>query len=262
MAGEGRADAAAARPAPAHRGRSTTRSAASRCRPARRAAWSCWHEAERRAALQRLGALVLCLRRRAAAPGAPPSSPCASGRPTTTPASRSSPTSALSARHQLLQNPPRLVIDIDGLTLDPALRELVGKVQPDDPFIAGVRVGQNAAARGAPGARPEAAGGAAAVHAGAGGRLPAPAGLRPVPDAGARPAAGADPRQGGRRQAGRAQRADALGEFIARVDKAAAAPRRHRPLPRPPPPRRRCRPRRRRPRPSRPAPRCSGASTG
>jgi N-acetylmuramoyl-L-alanine amidase len=51
---------------------------------------------------------------------------------------------ALSARHQLLQNPPRLLVDIDGLTLDPALRELIGKVQPDDPYIAGVRVGQNA----------------------------------------------------------------------------------------------------------------------
>jgi N-acetylmuramoyl-L-alanine amidase len=51
---------------------------------------------------------------------------------------------ALAARHQLLHNPPRLLIDIDGLTLDSALRELVGKVQTDDPFIAGVRVGQNA----------------------------------------------------------------------------------------------------------------------
>lgn len=51
---------------------------------------------------------------------------------------------ALNARHQLLQNPPRLLVDIDGLTLDPALRELVGKVRPDDPYIAGVRVGQNA----------------------------------------------------------------------------------------------------------------------
>ena len=50
----------------------------------------------------------------------------------------------LVARQQLLHNPPRLVVDIDGLTLDPALRDLVGKVQPDDPFIAGVRVGQNA----------------------------------------------------------------------------------------------------------------------
>ncbi len=49
----------------------------------------------------------------------------------------------LSARHQLLQNPPRLLVDIDGLTLDASLRELVGKVRPDDPYIAGVRVGQN-----------------------------------------------------------------------------------------------------------------------
>ena len=31
----------------------------------------------------------------------------------------------------------------DGLELSPALRELVGKVRSDDPFIEGVRVGQN-----------------------------------------------------------------------------------------------------------------------
>ena len=49
----------------------------------------------------------------------------------------------LAARQQLLDGPPRLVVDIDGLELSPALRELVGKVRPDDPFIAGVRVGQN-----------------------------------------------------------------------------------------------------------------------
>jgi N-acetylmuramoyl-L-alanine amidase len=50
---------------------------------------------------------------------------------------------ALSAQHRLLDNPDRLVVDIDGLELSPALRELVGKVRPDDPYIAGVRVGQN-----------------------------------------------------------------------------------------------------------------------
>lgn len=50
---------------------------------------------------------------------------------------------ALSAKHFLADNPPRLVIDIDGLELSPALRELVGKIRPDDPFIEGVRVGQN-----------------------------------------------------------------------------------------------------------------------
>jgi len=50
---------------------------------------------------------------------------------------------ALSARHFLTDNPHRLVVDIDQLELSPALRELVGKVRPDDPYIAGVRVGQN-----------------------------------------------------------------------------------------------------------------------
>jgi N-acetylmuramoyl-L-alanine amidase len=50
---------------------------------------------------------------------------------------------ALSARHFLAVAPDRLVIDIDGLELSPQLRELVGKVRSDDPFIAGVRVGQS-----------------------------------------------------------------------------------------------------------------------
>jgi N-acetylmuramoyl-L-alanine amidase len=49
----------------------------------------------------------------------------------------------LSEKHFLAQTPSRLVIDIDGLELSPALREIVGKVRSDDPFIAGVRVGQN-----------------------------------------------------------------------------------------------------------------------
>ncbi len=48
----------------------------------------------------------------------------------------------LSARHQLVDNPARLFVDLDGLDLNPQLRELVGKVRPDDPYIAGVRVGQ------------------------------------------------------------------------------------------------------------------------
>ncbi len=50
---------------------------------------------------------------------------------------------ALAEKHFIADNPNRLVIDIDGLELSPALRELVGKVQADDPFIAGVRIGQN-----------------------------------------------------------------------------------------------------------------------
>ena len=50
---------------------------------------------------------------------------------------------ALAARHFLAENPPRLVIDVDGLELSPTLREIVGKVRFDDPYIGGVRVGQN-----------------------------------------------------------------------------------------------------------------------
>jgi len=49
---------------------------------------------------------------------------------------------ALAAEHHLLSDPHRLVLDIAGLELSPALRELVGKVQADDPYIAGVRIGQ------------------------------------------------------------------------------------------------------------------------
>ena len=49
----------------------------------------------------------------------------------------------LVARHFVTEEPQRLVVDIDGLELSPALRDLVGKVKSDDPFIAGVRVGQN-----------------------------------------------------------------------------------------------------------------------
>ena len=51
--------------------------------------------------------------------------------------------SPLTQRHFTAENPSRLVIDIDGLELSPALRDLVGKVRSDDPFIAGVRAGQN-----------------------------------------------------------------------------------------------------------------------
>lgn len=49
---------------------------------------------------------------------------------------------ALSAHHSFVENPDRMVIDIDGLQLSPALRELVGKIKPDDPYIASVRIGQ------------------------------------------------------------------------------------------------------------------------
>jgi len=51
---------------------------------------------------------------------------------------------ALVARQMFVTNPPRLAVDIEGIDLNPALRELVGRVQADDPNIAGIRVGQNA----------------------------------------------------------------------------------------------------------------------
>jgi N-acetylmuramoyl-L-alanine amidase len=50
----------------------------------------------------------------------------------------------LVSRQVVVPNPPRLAVDIDGIDLDPALRELVAKLRADDPFIAGIRVGQNA----------------------------------------------------------------------------------------------------------------------
>lgn len=50
--------------------------------------------------------------------------------------------SALSTTHSFVANPPRLAVDITGVTLNPALKELVAKVQADDPNIAGIRAGQ------------------------------------------------------------------------------------------------------------------------
>ena len=49
---------------------------------------------------------------------------------------------ALVATPQFVPSPPRLAVDIAGVTLNPALKELVAKVQADDPNIAGIRVGQ------------------------------------------------------------------------------------------------------------------------
>ena len=43
---------------------------------------------------------------------------------------------------KMYQDPLRLSIDISGLTLTPALRSLVDKLQPDDPNVARIRVGQ------------------------------------------------------------------------------------------------------------------------
>ena len=51
---------------------------------------------------------------------------------------------ALTASQQMVGSPPRLAVDITGIDLNPALRELLAKVKSDDPFINGIRVGQNA----------------------------------------------------------------------------------------------------------------------
>uniref|UniRef100_UPI00374D44E0 N-acetylmuramoyl-L-alanine amidase n=1 Tax=Rhodoferax sp. TaxID=50421 RepID=UPI00374D44E0 len=48
----------------------------------------------------------------------------------------------LSAKQTFVPSPPRLAVDLEGITLNPALKELVAKVKADDPNIAGIRVGQ------------------------------------------------------------------------------------------------------------------------
>ncbi|NBW25886.1 MAG: AMIN domain-containing protein, partial [Betaproteobacteria bacterium] len=47
--------------------------------------------------------------------------------------------------HSFIADPPRLAVDIQGIALNPALKELVGKVRADDPNIGDIRVGQYAA---------------------------------------------------------------------------------------------------------------------
>lgn len=49
----------------------------------------------------------------------------------------------LRAQYFAVPDPDRLVIDVEGLELNAQLRELVKKVSKDDPYIAGIRVGQN-----------------------------------------------------------------------------------------------------------------------
>ena len=50
---------------------------------------------------------------------------------------------ALKTKYTFVPSPPRLAIDIEGLELNPAMKEWVGKIKPDDPNITGVRVAQN-----------------------------------------------------------------------------------------------------------------------
>ena len=49
---------------------------------------------------------------------------------------------ALKAKQFFVPTPPRLVVDIEGIELNAALKELVAKVGPADPTIEGIRVGQ------------------------------------------------------------------------------------------------------------------------
>ncbi len=56
---------------------------------------------------------------------------------------------ALKTKQTFIKEPPRLAVDIEGLALNTALRELVAKVKSDDPFISGIRVGQYTTATGA-----------------------------------------------------------------------------------------------------------------
>ena len=49
----------------------------------------------------------------------------------------------LKADHFLLSDPPRMVVDIDGLALNETLKSLVAKIESNDPYIKQVRVGQN-----------------------------------------------------------------------------------------------------------------------
>jgi N-acetylmuramoyl-L-alanine amidase len=50
---------------------------------------------------------------------------------------------SLKATHFIVKDPERLVVDIEGLELNPTLKGLVAKIQSNDPYIRQVRVGQN-----------------------------------------------------------------------------------------------------------------------
>jgi N-acetylmuramoyl-L-alanine amidase len=49
---------------------------------------------------------------------------------------------SLSFTQNFVPNPPRLAVDVSGIELNAALKELVAKVGPSDPTINGIRVGQ------------------------------------------------------------------------------------------------------------------------
>jgi N-acetylmuramoyl-L-alanine amidase len=51
--------------------------------------------------------------------------------------------SELKTTHFMVKDPERMVVDIEGLDLNPTLKSLVAKIQSNDPYIKQVRVGQN-----------------------------------------------------------------------------------------------------------------------
>jgi N-acetylmuramoyl-L-alanine amidase len=51
--------------------------------------------------------------------------------------------SNLKTTHFIVKDPERLVVDIEGIELNPTLKQLVAKIQSNDPYIKQVRVGQN-----------------------------------------------------------------------------------------------------------------------
>jgi N-acetylmuramoyl-L-alanine amidase len=51
--------------------------------------------------------------------------------------------SDLKTSHFIVKDPERLVVDIEGIDLNPELKGLVAKIQSNDPYIKQVRVGQN-----------------------------------------------------------------------------------------------------------------------
>lgn len=51
--------------------------------------------------------------------------------------------SDLKTTHFIVPDPERLVVDIEGLDLNPTLKSLVAKIESEDPYIQQVRVGQN-----------------------------------------------------------------------------------------------------------------------
>jgi len=51
----------------------------------------------------------------------------------------------LKAKHFMLDDPHRLVVDIEGLTMSRKINHLINQIRPDDPYIASIRAAQNRA---------------------------------------------------------------------------------------------------------------------